>query len=474
MSSPSPPSPLQLRILISGASIAGPTLAYWLLRSRKCCDITVVERARILRTAGQGVDIRDSAREVIRRMGLFDRIRDASSHEEGFAIVDRENRALAKFGVGEGGESVTCDIEILRGELAGILVDVTTSGRKGGDGNGDGENEKGVKYVFGEEVEGLVERAEDDGGGVEVTFKNGTPAARFDLVVAADGIGSRIRRMMIGSGNGASSASTTSTSSAGGVDDPAIRSLLSYATYFSIPRDPAADTMWAQSRSSHGGRFMMLRPDNIGTTRAFLGLTAYEKSDPRLKQFARASKEGIDAQKALVSSLFRDADWTSIPRILDGMHSSEDLYMQHIAQVRLSRWSSPGGRITVVGDAGYSPSPFSGMGTSLAFIGAYILAGEISKCSRSEHIPAALASYEKILKPYVESIQKLPPGIPWIICPQTSLGVTVVESIARVVGWLNDTGIIGWLGKVVGWISIGSGTTEFKLPEYEAFEKLKE
>lgn len=469
-----PPAP-PLRILISGASIAGPALAYWLLRigtTTTHCAITVVERSPTLRTAGQGVDVRDSAREVIKRMGLFDRIRAASSHEEGFEIVDRDNKALARFGVdletGKG-ESVTCDIEILRGELSGILVDATKTHARALAKDGSGEDN--VRYVFGEWVEGLVESQK----GVEVTFANGLPAATFDLVVAADGIGSRIRRTMIASGTdngkkGAASTSSTSASSTGGVDDPSIRSLLSYATYFSIPRDPALDKMWAQSRSSHGGRFMMLRPDNIGRTRAFLGLTAYTPTDPRLKQFARASKEGTDAQKKdVVTSLFRDADWASIPRILDGMQSSDDLYMQHIAQVRLPRWSSPGGRITVIGDAGYAPSPFSGMGTSLAFIGAYVLAGEISL--RPDNIPAALASYEKILKPYVESIQQLPPGIPWIICPQTSLGVTVVETIARIVGWLSDSGVLNLLGKLAGMTRFGSGKVEFQLPEYEAFQE---
>lgn len=162
--------------------------------------------------------MRDSAREVIKRMGIFDRIRAASSNEEGFEIVDRNNRALAKFGVDHEsgkGESVTCDIEILRGELSGILYDVTNQHTRD-------ESGKGVKYIFGEWVEGLDERDDE----VRVTFANGLPAATFDVVVAADGIGSRIRRVMISSGqgqeNGKGVTSTGSASSAGGVDDPSI------------------------------------------------------------------------------------------------------------------------------------------------------------------------------------------------------------------------------------------------------------
>ena len=97
--------------------------------------------------------------------------------------------------------------------------------------------------------------------------------------------------------------------------------------------------------------------------------------------------------------------------------------MQEVAQVRLNRWST--GRVTVVGDAGYAPSPFTGMGTSIAFIGAYVLAGEISR--QPNNIQAALESYERVLRPYVESIQKLPPGIPWIVNPQSKLGIRVLE-----------------------------------------------
>lgn len=411
--------------------MAGPALASWLVRAG--CKVTVVERAPTLRTAGQGVDVRDSARDVIKRMGIFDQIRDRSSHEEGVEIVDGNSRCLARFGADNTsgkGESITCDIEILRGELAGILYDVTKDD---------------VSYIFGDMVESLDERADEVG----VRFANGTPAAAFDLVVAADGIGSKIRGMAFGNGNG----------------DSHVRSLSSYVTYFSIPRGET-DTMWSKVHCTKGGRYMMLRPDNQGRTRAFLGLTAYEKSDERLARLAQASKKDIPAQKALIQALFRSADWET-PRILKGMHASTDLYMQHVAQVRLTHWTSPrSGRVTVVGDAGYAPSPYSGMGTSLAFIGAYILAGEISQ--QPSNIPAALRSYERVLRPYVESIQKLPPGVPWIVTPQSALGVRVWESVVRGIGLLSTTGIAGLFLKLAAYLPASAGDS-FKLPDYEAF-----
>ncbi len=182
---------------------------------------------------------------------------------------------------------------------------------------------------------------------------------------------------------------------------------------------------------------MLLRPDNVGQTRAFFSLTAYEKLDERLVRLQKASKEGIPAQKAVVQEFFQDAD-REISRILKGMHESEDFYMQEIGQVRLDRWSS--GRATVVGDAGYAPSPYTGMGTSIALIGVYVLAGEISR--QPNNISAALASYEYFLRPFVESVQKLPPGIPWIGHPQSKLGVRVLESVVRGASVFSATGIV--------------------------------
>lgn len=138
----------KLRVLISGASVAGPALAYWLVRAG--CTVTVVERAPSLRSVGQGIDIRDTARDVVKRMGIFDRIRDRSSHEEGIELIGSNNRCFARFGVDESGkgDSFTSDVEILRGELAGILFDVTKDD---------------VSYVFGDMVESLEETDKEIG-----------------------------------------------------------------------------------------------------------------------------------------------------------------------------------------------------------------------------------------------------------------------------------------------------------------------
>ncbi|KAL9617676.1 MAG: hypothetical protein Q9160_007551 [Pyrenula sp. 1 TL-2023] len=422
-----------LRVLISGASVAGPALAYWLIRAG--CQVTVVERAPSLRIAqGQGIDVRESARDVVKRMGIFDLLREKSSHEEGIHFVDSHNRPFASFGVDDKsgkGDSLTCDIEILRGDLAEILFDRTKSD---------------AKYIFGETVESLEETDRE----VRVKFTNGTPTTAFDLVVAADGLWSKIRGLAFG-----------------GKPSSHIKSLNTYVSYFSIPPS-STDTMWSRAHWVKGGRLMVFRPDNVGRTRAFLMVTAYSNSDARLPLLAKASKDlgNIPAQKALIQDLFADAGW-EISRVLDGMRTSDDFYLQHVGQVKLDRWSSPAsGRVTVVGDAGYAPSPFTGMGTSMAFIGAYVLAGEISR--RPDDIPAALQSYERVLRPYFENVRKLPPGVPWIANPQSRLGIRVLETVMWTVGLLSKMGVAAWFSKAAAWLPFGR-EYPFQLPDYEAF-----
>ncbi len=161
--------------------------------------MTIVECAPSLPSAGQGIDVRDSAQEVIKRMGIFDRIRDKRSHEEGLKVVDSNNHCFACFGADTSGkgESIGSDVEILREELVGILLDVTKDD---------------VSYIFGDMVESLEEKDKE----VTVNFANGTPTTVFDLVVTADGIDSKIH--VIAYSNGASH----------------LKSLHSYVSYFSI------------------------------------------------------------------------------------------------------------------------------------------------------------------------------------------------------------------------------------------------
>ncbi len=362
-------------VLISGASIAGPALASWL--HRYGFEVTVIERATELRSGGQNVDVRGAGREVARRMGLEDAIRAATTGEAGVRFVDADDHTIASFAAGSSdSDGPTAELEILRGDLARLLVEQTAAE---------------VEYVFGDHITGL----DDDGLSVQVSFAHGGPRS-FDLVVAADGIRSSTRALAFG-------------------DEPVVRPLGMYTGYLTIPRT-ASDTAWARWFNAPGGRTSTLRPDNVGSTRATLSFM----SEPRGYELWDGP-----GQRDVLRQRFAGVGW-EVPRILDALDGAE-VYFEAISQVQAPRWSV--GRTAVLGDAAYCASPISGMGTSLALAGAYVLAGELA--TRTDHV-SAFAAYESIMRPYVDQAQQLPPGTPRLANPRTRAGIAGFNTILRI------------------------------------------
>ena len=367
-------------VLVSGAGIAGATLAYWL--SRGGYSTTVIERAPALRDSGQNVDVRGNGREVLRRMGLEERVHAGGTGEVGLRFVDDTGRAIAEFPVGdfEGGDGPTAELEILRGELAKILVDAC----------GDR-----VQFGYGERIESVSQDPE----GVDVTFASGS-TRRFDLVLVAEGIRSTTRNAVFGT-------------------EPDYRDLGYYTAYCTIPTT-ADDDQWWRWYSTTGGRSVQLRPDNVGTTRAGLNFA----SAPTGLEYRSRSEQAEELRR-----VYADAGYQA-PRVLAGLAADpSSLYVDRIAQVRLPSWSS--GRVAVVGDAAYCATPISGMGTSLALTGAYLLAQEL--VHGADHVEA-FASYERLMRPIVDAAQKLPPGTPRLANPTSRLGVAIFRSAVRLVG----------------------------------------
>ncbi|WP_434390267.1 FAD-dependent monooxygenase [Melittangium boletus] len=363
-------------ILIAGASIAGPVLAYWLRRYGM--NPVVVERAPDLRLGGQTVDLRGAGKDVVYRMGLERQVHERTTREEGIHFLDESGQIRASLGADDfGGEGPIAGVEILRGELASMLYEHTRHE---------------TEYLFGDRVESLHQ--EDDK--VQVRLLNGGERT-FDLVIAADGTRSKTRDLVFGAGT-------------------ELRFLGGYAAYFTIPRVDS-DGTWARACALPDGRSVLLRPDNLGTTRALLTYLSsnpgHDKLDPR-------------AQKDMLQRLFAHAGWET-PRVLAEMEHSPDFYLQGITQIRMPCWSR--GRVAVVGDAAYAPSGVTGMGTTLALVGAYILAGELARYRDSHQ--AAFASYEALMRPYVTRTQHLPPGIPRLANPRTRLGIKVFHSVLR-------------------------------------------
>ncbi|ROS77717.1 2-polyprenyl-6-methoxyphenol hydroxylase-like FAD-dependent oxidoreductase [Curtobacterium sp. PhB130] len=385
------------RVLISGASIAGPALAYWL--HRYGFATVIVERAPALRTGGQNIDVRGAGREVSRRMGIEDDIRAATTGEVGTRFIGPRGATIAEFPAGttdSGG--ATAELEILRGDLAQLLVDRT---------------ETDTEYRYGDRITGMVQHDAGNGdpAGVTVHFEH-APDERFDLVIAADGIGSSTRRLVFG-------------------DEPEIRSLGLETTFGTIPRTDADDDWW-RWYNAPGGRSITLRPDAHGTIRATMSIVTDRK-----RERAGSERRDLDAQRRHLHEAFADAGWEA-RRVLAGFDAADDLYAESIGQVRAPRWWD--GRVALVGDAAYCASPVSGMGTSLSLTGAYVLAGELA--AHVDHRDA-FRGYERIMRPYVAQAQQLPPGTPRVANPKSRLGIAVFGAAVRIVA----TPLVGRLGE---------------------------
>src|SRR3954469_10062042 len=209
------------RVLVAGASIAGPALAHWL--HRRGAEVTVVERAPELRPGGQAVDARGVAKEVIRRMGLDAAVRAARTETAGAYTVDVDGNVLETFRADDdGGDGYISEIEILRGDLSRVIYDDTRDG---------------VEYVFGDRIAELTQDA--DGG--DVTFASGD-RRRFDLVVGADGLHSALRAMVFGP------------------RERFIRHLGLVLAFYSVPNEFGLDRWMLDHQESGSGRSAGLRP----------------------------------------------------------------------------------------------------------------------------------------------------------------------------------------------------------------------
>ncbi|KAI4955077.1 hypothetical protein J4E91_000933 [Alternaria rosae] len=405
-----------LNILISGSGIAGPVTAYWLHRFMPTCQITIVERSPEPRLGGQAVDLRSSALPIVKKMGILEKVKEKTTTEVGMQFVyrDGERRATFEATGEEERQSATSEYEILRGDMARIVYELTLSNPN-------------IKYVFGE-MATEVQQDESKGGKALVTFANGKlPPTEFDVVIGADGQMSRTRRIVFGHGP---------------KNDDYLYRLGQYSALFTMPRDPV-DTQYAQWYNASRGRLFLLRPDQYGTTRAYLAITDGNLS--RFEEIDKLLKKGTrEEQQAWFEKEFEGAGWQT-ERCIREMKKADDFYMQQIAQVRMDTWHK--GCVALVGDAAYCPSPISGVGTGAAIVGAYVLAGEISRSQ--DDIPAALTNYERITREYVDKAQKLIPGAPQIANPQTEWGIKVFNTVTGTLSHPFIQKFSGVIGKII-------------------------
>ncbi|KAI4215819.1 MAG: hypothetical protein LQ351_001807 [Letrouitia transgressa] len=414
-----------LRVLVVGASIAGPATAYWFARAG--ARVTVIERFPELRTGGQNIDIRTVGVTTMRKMsGMEAAVRAKLAPLEGLSFVRSDGRPYGIIRATEDPDqqSLVSEYEIFRGDLAKILYDMTK----------DNEN---IKYVFGEQIASLQQNEKDEGP-LTVEFTNGLPTSKYDLVVACDGATSRTRAMGLNCG----------------VRDYVHR-INAWAAYFPIKQDLLDGSKIGQAYSATLGRFIGVGSDISGINRVtVMGIHPRDDRDATLP-FREASKQGDAALKEFIAQRFMGVGWKA-DEIIKDMMESDELYATELVQVKPP--SLYKGRFVMVGDAGYAGP--TGGGTSLAIAGGYLLAGEVSK--HKGDIAAGLSGYEEQMRPLIDDLQKIPPLVPGIMAPQTAWGLALRNYIFAFIAW---TRILEYAQKFFA--NAFANSNKYPLPDYE-------
>ena len=407
-----------MRVLISGAGVAGPTLGWFLAKAG--ARITIVEKSNALLPHGQNVDIQGSALQVIKKMGLMEQVRRAYTTEKGTRFINPKGQPLAPFPANkEKSASFTSEFEILRGDLAAILHGAT-------------KDHPNVNYLLGTTIKSI--RSNDDDS-VKVELSDGE-VREFDLLVAADGQWSKVRKQVFPQ----ESVKTVP--------------LGMYVVYWTVPRLPS-DSGWWDVYLAGGSRIITLRPDPYGTTRAMF--TIMPCSEAQEREWINAARSSRAAQQDLLRREFADAGWQA-ERLLGSMDKAPDFYFHVLEQIKMSKWSKS--RVVCIGDTAHAPTPCTGMGTSLALIGAYVLAGELSKLNRGEHPSRALEAYESTYRPFVEEQQKIPRGFPGLAHPNTLWKRWLFHRFISTVSWI----------AAIPWVAHDETHDQgFPLPQYPRF-----
>jgi 2-polyprenyl-6-methoxyphenol hydroxylase-like FAD-dependent oxidoreductase len=370
-------------VLISGSGIAGPALAYWLRRHGFAP--TVVERAPAPRPGGQAIDIRGAARDVIEKMGLMSVIRAHHTGTHGMAYLNSKGKQVATIGGADFGDSggAIAELEILRGDLVRILHNAAGSG---------------TELIYSDHITAMTE----DADGVRVRFASGA-VRKFDIVVGADGLRSGVRKLAFGP------------------DTDYVRDLGTYSSYFTAHTDLKLggwEYMYnLPSANGVGGRLVMLYPiGDTGEIRAMLTFKSPEFDYDR---------KDLQSQKEILTRIYGDGGW-EIPSLLDQLQRTDDLYFARVGAVKVDCWSR--GRSVLLGDSAYGGS--LGMGTSMALVGAYVLAGELAAANGNHTL--AFANYEKGMREFVETNQKRPPGADSGLTPASRGGIWMRNNVVKV------------------------------------------
>jgi 2-polyprenyl-6-methoxyphenol hydroxylase-like FAD-dependent oxidoreductase len=366
-------------VLVSGAGIAGATLAYWLLR-RGFTPI-LIERAPSFREGGYMIDFWAVGFTVAELMGLIPTLRNAGYSINRVAFVTEQGRPRSAIGRKALERALGSRfLSILRGDLARTIYETV---------------HRDVETIFGDSIVGISQAAQ----GVEVRFERGS-ARDFDLVVGADGLNSAVRAAVFGP------------------RQKFERYLGYYAASFVTSGYPKRDEHTYVSYAAPGREISRyaLRDDRT----AFLFV--FEKQN----QFAEPPHDSV-VQKRILQDIFGREPWIEWPEIERRLQSCDDLYFDAVSQIIMPCWSRE--RIVLIGDAAYCPSLLAGEGAAFAMAGAFIVAAELERAG--DAYGCAFAEYERRFRPFIQRKQQLALGFAASFAPRTSIGLFVRDQVIR-------------------------------------------
>lgn len=407
---------MALKILIVGAGVCGPALALILQKTNPKHTVTVIERFSSLRTGGQQIDLKAQGIPIMKKLDLLERTKAIGIAEDGMEVVDTNGKTLIQFGItSAGGKEVSLinEYEFMRGDMVKMFHDASLEERAKAQENG--EKEGSLKYEFGKTVTAI----EQNDDGVTVTFSDGQ-TSHYDLVVAADGQASRTRRLVFGEQ----------------ISTDAFKSIGVHAAYYNIPRLPTEDSR-ARVYFGPDHRMVITRTGDRPLTQVYLFSMT---NAARFAALKTSYKEPIEAQKQVWTSYYKDAGW-QCDRFVENLKTTDDFYACEIAQVKMPNLYR--GRTVLLGDAGYCPSSFTGKGTTLSLIGAYLLAGELAR--HGNNVGAALRAYEEKMQAPIQECQQLPPGSAGGFMPASAWGLRITNSILWTMSCFRIDKLLQWV-----------------------------
>ncbi len=365
-------------VLISGAGIAGTTLAFWLKKFG--FNPTIIEVAPRLREGGYAIDFMGAGYDVAEKMNIIPELKKVDIGFSRLAFVDKKDREIGSMDYEKIKESLNGRaLTLLRSDLAKVIY---------------GNLDKDIEVIFGNTINNVGQDDEK----VAVSFQNGTKR-NFDLVIGADGLHSNVRNLAFG-------------------EETEFEEYYGYYTSsYTINNSSIRDNTFSMYNVPYKQVAIYSNKENKTTT--FFIFTSNQKLSYQHRD--------VDKQKQILKSEFENAGW-KCAQLLSEIDSSNDFYFDSISQIKMKNWFK--GRITLVGDACYCPSLLSGKGSTLAMVGAYVLAGELKQAGGNYQ--EAFKQYEVLFKPFMEKKQKAARFFAKSFIPKSNFGIWLRNQVFRI------------------------------------------